>query len=45
MGADHVSLHTIRRIEDNVIITKTGCDNLTTIIKDADELEKLISSS
>lgn len=33
------------RIEDNVVITPTGCDNLTTVIKDADELEKLISSS
>lgn len=33
------------RIEDNVVITKTGVENLTTVIKDADELEKLISSS
>ncbi|PSR75201.1 putative Xaa-Pro aminopeptidase [Coniella lustricola] len=33
------------RIEDNVVITPTGCDNLTTVIKDADEIEKLIASS
>ncbi|KAJ4391787.1 hypothetical protein N0V93_005407 [Gnomoniopsis smithogilvyi] len=33
------------RIEDNVVITPTGVENLTSVVKDADELEKLISSS
>ncbi|KAJ4420353.1 hypothetical protein N0V82_004452 [Gnomoniopsis sp. IMI 355080] len=33
------------RIEDNVVITPTGVENLTTVVKDADELEKLIASS
>lgn len=33
------------RIEDNVVITPSGVDNLTSVVKDADELEKLISSS
>lgn len=33
------------RIEDNVVITQTGCENLTSVVKDADELEKLISLS
>lgn len=33
------------RIEDNVVITATGHENLTSVIKDADEIEKLISSS
>ncbi|CAN8097626.1 unnamed protein product [Discula destructiva] len=33
------------RIEDNVVITPTGVENLTSVIKDVDELEKLISSS
>jgi len=33
------------RIEDNILITKNGTENLTTTIKDPDEMEKLISSS
>ncbi|KAF3769718.1 hypothetical protein M406DRAFT_343826 [Cryphonectria parasitica EP155] len=33
------------RIEDNVLITSSGCENLTSVLKDADEIEKLISSS
>lgn len=33
------------RIEDNVVITPTGVENLTSVVKDADELETLISSS
>ncbi|CAD6445126.1 0e9fbc07-39f9-4eb9-8914-56857b2149d9 [Sclerotinia trifoliorum] len=32
------------RIEDNILITKDGYDNLTTAIKDVDEMEKIISS-
>ncbi|KAK3681709.1 putative Xaa-Pro aminopeptidase [Podospora appendiculata] len=33
------------RIEDNIVITKTGSENLTTAIKDPDEIEKLIAAS
>lgn len=33
------------RIEDNLLITATGSENLTPTIKDPDELEKFISSS
>ncbi|KAK7697723.1 hypothetical protein SLS64_013279 [Diaporthe eres] len=33
------------RIEDNVLITKDGCENFTTVVKDPVELEKIISSS
>ncbi|RDW65348.1 hypothetical protein BP5796_10040 [Coleophoma crateriformis] len=33
------------RIEDNVLITKDGFENLTTVVKDVDEIEKIISSS
>ncbi|KAK4667736.1 uncharacterized protein QC764_001330 [Podospora pseudoanserina] len=33
------------RIEDNIVITKTGTQNLTTAIKDPDEMERLIASS
>lgn len=33
------------RIEDNVVITETGYINLTSVVKDPDELEKLIASS
>lgn len=32
------------RIEDNLIITSSGAENMTTAIKDADELEKVISA-
>ena len=34
-----------RRIEDNIVITKTGSENLTTTIKDPDEMERIISAS
>lgn len=33
------------RIEDNILITKTGYENLTTAVKDVDEMEKLINGS
>lgn len=33
------------RIEDNLVITKTGSTNLTTAIKDPEELEKIVSGS
>lgn len=33
------------RIEDNVLITKDGCENFTSVVKDPVELEKIISSS
>lgn len=33
------------RIEDNILITKTGYENLTTAIKDVDEMEKIINES
>ncbi|KAL2145271.1 hypothetical protein VTI28DRAFT_7639 [Corynascus sepedonium] len=33
------------RIEDNLVITKGGAENLTTTLKDPDEIEKIISSS
>ncbi|KAF4626721.1 hypothetical protein G7Y89_g11436 [Cudoniella acicularis] len=33
------------RIEDNILVTETGYDNLTTAIKDVAEMEKIINSS
>lgn len=33
------------RIEDNILITATGSENLTPTIKDPDELEKIIQAS
>jgi len=33
------------RIEDNILITKDGHENLTTAIKDVDEMCKLINGS
>ncbi|KAL8298937.1 hypothetical protein RB597_007525 [Gaeumannomyces tritici] len=33
------------RIEDNLVITKDGSENLTTAVKDVAEMEKIISSS
>jgi Xaa-Pro dipeptidase len=33
------------RIEDNIVITKEGSENLTTTIKDPDEMERIIGSS
>jgi Xaa-Pro dipeptidase len=32
-------------IEDNLVITKVGAENLTNTIKDPDEMERIISSS
>ena len=32
-------------IEDNILITKSGHENLTTAVKDVSEMEKIISSS
>jgi Xaa-Pro dipeptidase len=32
-------------IEDNLVITKDGSQNLTTTLRDADQIEKVISSS
>jgi Xaa-Pro dipeptidase len=33
------------RIEDNILITKDGYENLTTAVKDVAEMEKLINGS
>ena len=33
------------RIEDNILITKTGSHNFTTTVKDVEEMENIISSS
>jgi Xaa-Pro dipeptidase len=33
------------RIEDNILITKTGYENLTTAVKDVAEMEKLINGA
>jgi Xaa-Pro dipeptidase len=33
------------RIEDNILITKDGYENLTTAIKDVDEMETIINSA
>jgi Xaa-Pro dipeptidase len=33
------------RIEDNILITKDGYENLTTAVKDVDEMEKLINGA
>lgn len=33
------------RIEDNIVITKDGYINLTTAVKDPDEMEKIILGS
>ncbi|KAL2019053.1 hypothetical protein VTK56DRAFT_10157 [Thermocarpiscus australiensis] len=33
------------RIEDNVVITKAGAENLTSAVKDPEELERIIASS
>lgn len=33
------------RIEDNIVITKTGTQNLTTAVKDPEEMERLISTT
>lgn len=33
------------RIEDNLVITKDGSENLTTVVKDPEEMERIISSA
>jgi Xaa-Pro dipeptidase len=33
------------RIEDNLLITKDGFQNLTTAVKEVDEMEKIIHES
>ncbi|RAL59547.1 hypothetical protein DID88_006541 [Monilinia fructigena] len=33
------------RIEDNILITKDGYDNLTTVVKEVAEMEKIINSA
>lgn len=33
------------RIEDNILITKDGSDNLTTAIKDVEEMQRIINSA
>lgn len=33
------------RIEDNLLITEDGCENLTDLVKDPEELEKIVSGS
>jgi Xaa-Pro dipeptidase len=33
------------RIEDNVLVTKDGYENLTTAVKEVDEMEKLINGT
>jgi Xaa-Pro dipeptidase len=33
------------RIEDNILITPDGYQNLTTALKDVDEMEKVINGS
>jgi Xaa-Pro dipeptidase len=33
------------RIEDNILITKDGYENLTTAVKDVTEMEELINGS
>ena len=33
------------RIEDNILVTKDGFENLTTVVKEVAELEKLITGA
>lgn len=33
------------RIEDNILVTKDGYENLTTAVKDVDEMAKLINGA
>ena len=35
----------VRRIEDNILITKTGFENLTLAIKDPAEIERIMASN
>jgi len=36
---------TLRSIEDNILITPTGTENLSPAVKDVAEMEKIISQS
>jgi len=36
---------TINSIEDNIVITKTGSENLTTVVKEVEAMERIINSS
>jgi Xaa-Pro aminopeptidase len=40
-----VYANTGNSIEDNVVVTKNGSKNLTTVAKDPEEMEKMISTS
>jgi Xaa-Pro dipeptidase len=31
------------RIEDNILVTESGFENLTTAVKDVDEMERIIN--
>lgn len=44
---DHgkIDLLTPDRIEDNVLVTKSGHENLTTAVKEAAEMESIITSA
>ncbi|KNF02752.1 hypothetical protein PSTG_04038 [Puccinia striiformis f. sp. tritici PST-78] len=50
-GSDHINHEVLVRylkvggirIEDNVVVTQTGCVNLTKVVKTVDEIEKLTS--
>lgn len=41
----NANLSLLRRIEDNLVITKDGTYNLTTAPKDPEEMEKIIQQS
>ncbi|KAK4150199.1 peptidase M24, structural domain-containing protein [Chaetomidium leptoderma] len=43
--AKFIDAGVLEKIEDNLVITKGGAENLTTTLKDADEIERIISSS
>jgi hypothetical protein len=36
---------TSRSIEDNIVITKSGSENLTTVVKTVEDMERIINSS
>ncbi|KAK3295266.1 peptidase M24, structural domain-containing protein [Chaetomium fimeti] len=41
----YIDAEVLENIEDNLVITKGGAENLTTTLKDPDEMERIISSS
>ncbi|KAK4033592.1 peptidase M24, structural domain-containing protein [Parachaetomium inaequale] len=43
--AKYIDAEVLERIEDNLVITKGGAENLTTALKDPGEMERIISSS